>query len=87
MHLAAQKVIQIDGVVPFYTEKAECGPYSLAYQSKWDIISYVSKLVRKHQGPLPALIKIRGGERKILEGISQIPFIIHPQSIYAIYMS
>ena len=68
MHIACQKVIQLDKypIESLYLQKAEDGPYRYIVDAKWDSEKAVELACASpsYQSPI---MKMRGGERDVLE--------------------
>lgn len=70
MHCAAQKALQKKpNGYALYLQKAEDGPFKYLEDAKWDSYAAVKKLVDSDKYAHLPLIKLRGGERKVLESI------------------
>ena len=85
IHIAAQKIIQIDGILPPHAESAECGPFKLICSHNWDSKKAAYSLIRKWEGNLPIIFKLRGDERKALNEVLETQKA-HPESIYARFL-
>lgn len=68
IHMAAQKVMQVDKVPPFALLKAEDGPYALLKESDWNDRGFVQLFTENRNGPpIPKMIKLRGEERNMVQ--------------------
>jgi hypothetical protein len=86
IHVAAQKIMQIDGIQPLASQPAETSVYRpyhvLIDHCQWDSELFAQRLFTAWQGPLPHLVKIRSEERHFVTKLLQNNCDIHPQSIY-----
>lgn len=70
IHAAAQKILQKNkNAYSLYLQKAEDGPYKYLNEANWDSEAAVKKLVTTKDYTHLPVIKLRGGERGVLESI------------------
>ncbi|KAJ3327993.1 hypothetical protein HDU91_004223, partial [Kappamyces sp. JEL0680] len=77
-HMALQKIMQIDGILPFSGVDAtdgSIGPLHLTQQSEWDNAKMGRMMLEPWDSarPVPAFIKIRSEERKWIAYYSRDP--------------
>ncbi|CAF1379591.1 unnamed protein product [Adineta steineri] len=88
IHMAAQKVMQIDGIKAIASEGAEKGPYQiLAEQCNWDSRRFAEVMLLSWLGPIPRLIKVRGFERDMLTTLLNESHPIDETSLYHQFMN
>lgn len=86
MHMAAQKVMQIDGIRPFKLLKAEEGPFLYLERAEWDSEEHMNLFavepVSVPSEKVPKFVKLIGGDRNALRKVE-----VSPQSLYATHFS
>ena len=86
IHMAAQKVMRIDGIKSLSAHAAEKSPYQpyrvLVEHCQWDSEQFAKKVLLPWKAPLPRLVKIRGEERAILMSLLKTGHEIDRTSIY-----
>ena len=86
IHIAAQKVMRMDGVKPLSAHAAEQSPYKpyevLVEHCQWDSERFAKKVLLPWTTPLPRLIKIRGEERAALIALLKSGHEIDRTSLY-----
>ncbi|KAJ3213892.1 hypothetical protein HDU67_002346 [Dinochytrium kinnereticum] len=90
IHMASQKVLEVDGVPVPYGEAAEKVPYRLLARLDWNGTVYAKALLEPFADPegVPLVFKLREEERKALvELLSNPKTRISPKSIYGRFVN